>query len=235
MYGSLQACVEGIGEVVGNTMDQCHFKGTLDTATKEAAAHEQALFLEWYSEQLFWHGERILESAKAIFWGSGTKLSAKVPKALDCHCKDISLSRPAQMLVVSGCLYNDGYLRVMRMFGRHGITLNFTCSETSSTNVAPQPAGVFQQMTLKAAFQAHNSDSTRCSQDQIIMPKSVERSKHCGYGSLLCSLILIRMTRQLFLSDAWHAFVKFLEDRSRRAFSSSHHVSTPFLQQQSSM
>ena len=186
MYSSLQACLKSIGEVGGDSTNRYCYKDSLDT-TKDTVYRQ--IFLEWYSEQLLKHGERILESAKAIFWGTGTRLSAKVPKALHNHSKDIS-SHSAPM--ISGYLYNDGYLRVMKIFGRHGITLNFTCSQMNeikkqdSANVVPEPVGVLQQMTLKATFQTHDSDSSssQCTQNRIITSRSVDRMEYSGYGSL---------------------------------------------------
>ena len=251
MYASLQACMKSIGEDGFDSTNQCHYKDSLD-ATKDTSYSQ--FFLEWYSEQLLKHGERVLELAEAIFRGTGSKLSAKVPKALHHHGKEIS-SYFTHM--VAGYLYDDGYLRVMKMFGRHGVALNFTCLEMNEikqqdpSNVVVEPKGVLKQMTLKATFRAghssssgsssnndnNNSNSNQCTQVPISSSRLVDRLDYSGYGSLLCSLILIRMTKQLFLSDAWRTFVKFVEDKSKRAFShrlSSCHVSTPFLQQPSS-
>ncbi|KAH7352670.1 hypothetical protein KP509_19G057400 [Ceratopteris richardii] len=161
MLANLQACARQVGQVdwgKGGPHDAGHYKqfpydtgffhkdGSWNTPYGE-------FFLEWYSGNLLQHGERILSAAESIFRGTGAKLSGKVA---GIHWHYGSSSHPAEL---TAGYYNtrmrDGYLPIACMFGRHGVTLNFTCFEMRDEEQCPfsarcSPEGLLRQVTLAA-------------------------------------------------------------------------------------
>ncbi|XP_043706457.1 beta-amylase 1, chloroplastic-like [Telopea speciosissima] len=110
-------------------------------------------FLEWYSGMLLLHGERLCIAAKTIFHGTGVNIAAKVA-GIFWHYH--TLSHPCEL---TAGYYNtstrDGYLPIIQMFGRHGITLCCECFElvdqdAKKLNLTSSPEGLVKQLLLAA-------------------------------------------------------------------------------------
>lgn len=82
-------------------------------------------FLNWYSQVLINHGDRVLSLAKFAF--EGTFITAKLP---GIHWWYKTASHAAEL--TTG-FYNpsnrDGYAAIMEMLKKHGVALNFTVSQ----------------------------------------------------------------------------------------------------------
>ncbi|KAL4323236.1 hypothetical protein GQ457_11G001330 [Hibiscus cannabinus] len=82
-------------------------------------------FLNWYSQVLVSHGDRVLSLAKLAF--DGTCIAAKLP---GIHWWYKTASHAAEL---TAGFYNpcnrDGYSAIAAMLQKHGATLNFSCTE----------------------------------------------------------------------------------------------------------
>lgn len=87
-------------------------------------------FLNWYSQVLVDHGDRVLSLAKLAF--EGTSIAAKLAGV---HWWYKTTSHAAELMAG---FYNpcnrDGYAAVMAMLKKHGAALNFTCAELHMLN-----------------------------------------------------------------------------------------------------
>ncbi|KAF5731729.1 beta-amylase 7 isoform X1 [Tripterygium wilfordii] len=82
-------------------------------------------FLNWYSNVLVDHGDRILSLAKLAF--EGTCISVKL-SGIHWWYKTSSHAAELTSGFFNSC-NRDGYAAVMAMLKKHGAALNFTCSE----------------------------------------------------------------------------------------------------------
>eukprot|EP01018_Ginkgo_biloba_P037973 Gb_14164 [translate_table: standard] len=153
MKSSLKACAEAIGKSEWGSdgpRDSGHYnqfpeetgffrrEGTWNTEYGK-------FFLQWYSEMLIAHGDRVLTAAEAVFKGSEVKLSGKVA---GIHWHYGTRSHAAEL---TAGYYNtretDGYIPIARLFSKHGVVLNFTCFEMKDSE-QPQHARMhWQDMT----------------------------------------------------------------------------------------
>ncbi|XWS46091.1 hypothetical protein CRYUN_Cryun14cG0033900 [Craigia yunnanensis] len=82
-------------------------------------------FLNWYSQLLVDHGDRVLSLAKLAF--EGTSIAAKLP---GIHWWYKTASHAAEL---TAGFYNpcnrDGYTAIAAMLQKHGAALNFVCAE----------------------------------------------------------------------------------------------------------
>ncbi|KAJ9681479.1 hypothetical protein PVL29_020378 [Vitis rotundifolia] len=87
-------------------------------------------FLNWYSQVLVDHGDRVLSLAKLAF--EGTSIAAKLAGV---HWWYKTTSHAVELMAG---FYNpcnrDGYAAVMAMLKKHGAALNFTCAELHMLN-----------------------------------------------------------------------------------------------------
>ncbi|KAL2460691.1 Beta-amylase 7 [Abeliophyllum distichum] len=131
-------------------------------------------FLNWYSQMLVEHGDRVLSLAKLAF--EGTCIAAKIS---GIHWWYKTASHAAEL---TAGFYNpcnrDGYAAIMAMLKRHGAALNFTCSEMSMLDQHADfsdPEGLAWQV-LNAAW-------------DVCIPVSSENALPChgrdGYNYLL--------------------------------------------------
>ncbi|CAM6102694.1 unnamed protein product [Calypogeia fissa] len=86
-------------------------------------------FLQWYSDELIAHGDRILKYARRIFGGTSVKLSAKV-SGIHWHYRTVS--HAAQLSVghyniTEGPAEHDRYLPLALLFSKYDTIFNFTC------------------------------------------------------------------------------------------------------------
>lgn len=248
MLPNLQACAEKVGEVEwgkSGPHDAGHYKqfpnetgffnqnGAWDTPYGK-------FFLEWYSGMLLNHGERILTAAEGIFKGTGSKLSGKVA---GIHWHYGTRSHPAEL---TAGYYNtrtrDGYLPIAQMFGRHGVTLNFTCFEMKDEEQYPScalcsPEGLLKQVTLaarKASVPLAGENALmrfdEGAHNQVIKNSRLADQSNGWEAAYepMCSFTFLRMSEQLFRSDNWHSFVQFVhqmaEGRTFNPWEEKHHA-----------
>lgn len=189
-------------------------------------------FLEWYSNMLLAHGERILISAEGIFRGSGVRISGKVA---GIHWHYGTRSHAAEL---TAGYYNtrnrDGYLPIARMFGRHGVVLNFTCIEMKDAEQPSaalcSPENLIRQVVLAAreasvqvagenALPRFDEDAHR----QVIRNSrlTLHDDPHGAMYEPMCAFTFLRMSQALFQSDNWRNFVLFVRHMSegKTAFS----------------
>eukprot|EP01018_Ginkgo_biloba_P025506 Gb_26014 [translate_table: standard] len=160
MKSSLKACAESIGKSEWGG-DGPHDSGHYNQFPEETGFFRREgtwnseygrFFLQWYSEMLVAHGDRVLTAAEAVFKGSGVKLSGKVS---GIHWHYSTRSHAAEL---TAGYYNtrdtDGYIPIARLFSKHRVVLNFTCFEMKDRE-QPQhakcsPEGLLKQVTLAA-------------------------------------------------------------------------------------
>eukprot|EP01018_Ginkgo_biloba_P007966 Gb_22611 [translate_table: standard] len=246
MLASLKACADNVGNVewgVTGPHDAGHYKMWPEETgffSKEGSWNTPygQFFLEWYSGMLLMHGERIATAAETIFHGTGAKLSGKVA---GIHWHYCTRSHSAEL---TAGYYNtrtrDGYLPLAHMFGRHGVTLNFTCFEMIDVEQQPHakcsPEGLLRQIVFAArkASIPLAGENALPRFDDIAHKQIIKSSKLLPDDSSseevfepMCSFTFLRMSEQLFHSENWHRFVQFVrqmaEGRSFQPWEEKHH------------
>ncbi|KAJ0048719.1 hypothetical protein Pint_15727 [Pistacia integerrima] len=174
-------------------------------------------FLEWYSEKLLKHGDRILAAAKGIFQGTGANLSGKVA---GIHWHHKTRSHAAEL---TAGYYNtrhiDGYLPIARMFSKHGVILNFTCMEMRDREQPDHancsPEGLVRQVKM----------ATKTAGTELAGENALERYDASAYaqvmttsrsdsGNGLSAFTYLRMNKKLFEGDNWRNLVEFVKSMS---------------------
>ncbi|XP_002974185.2 beta-amylase 1, chloroplastic [Selaginella moellendorffii] len=181
-------------------------------------------FLEWYSGKLIEHGESVLTAAEGIFRGSPVRLSAKVA-GIHWHYGTRSHA-PELTAGYYNTRFRDGYLPLARMFGRHGVTFNFTCFEMRDVEqpAAAQcsPEGLLKQVVAAAKSAgvplAGENALPRYDEGayhQIVMKSRLEvegeESMERAYEPMCCFTFL-RMNERLFHPENWRRFVQFVKE-----------------------
>lgn len=179
-------------------------------------------FLEWYSNMLLAHGERILASAEGIFRGLGVRISGKVA---GIHWHYGTRSHAAEL---TAGYYNtrsrDGYLPIANMFGRHGAILNFTCIEMRDTEQPAEalcsPEKLIRQVVL-AARQAGvpvAGENALPRFDEAAHQQVIKNSRltlhddaHGTVYEPMCAFTFLRMSEALFHGENWRNFVLFVK------------------------
>lgn len=110
------------------------------------------VLVQWYSDMLLLHGNRVLSAASAVFRGSSIQISGKVA---GIHWHYGTQSHPAELTAgYYNTIMRDGYLPIAKMFGRHGAILNFTCIEMKDTEqpwyALCSPEGLLRQVANAA-------------------------------------------------------------------------------------
>ncbi|XP_075671883.1 beta-amylase 7 [Castanea sativa] len=82
-------------------------------------------FLNWYSQIVVDHGDRVLSLAKLTF--DGTRIAAKLP-GIYWWYKTASHAAELTAGFYNSC-NRDGYAAIAAMLKKHGAALNFTCAE----------------------------------------------------------------------------------------------------------
>ncbi|KAH7443748.1 hypothetical protein KP509_02G049300 [Ceratopteris richardii] len=179
-------------------------------------------FLQWYSDLLLAHGERILASAEGVFRESGVKISGKVA---GIHWHYGSRSHPAELTAgYYNTRFRDGYLPIANMFGRHGVVLNFTCIEMKDYEQVPEarcsPENLIKQVILAArkagvpvagenALPRFDEGAYR----QILFNSRLtfHDDPHEASFEPMCAFTFLRMSQNLFQGDNWQQFVSFVQ------------------------
>eukprot|EP00253_Pinus_taeda_P016413 PITA_16413 len=172
-------------------------------------------FLNWYSEMLLAHGDRILSAAEGIFRASGAKLSGKVA---GIHSHYNSNFQAAEL---TAGYYNtreqepNGYVLISRLFIKRGAVLNFTCFEMKDEE------GLLRQVT----------EATRKTGVGLAGENALQRFNGSAYAQIrhnsnlnlqgindnksqICAFTYLRMDQQMFESQNWHRFVWFVRNMS---------------------
>lgn len=186
-----------------------------------------SFFLQWYSNMLLNHGERILAEAESIFHNSGAKLSGKVA---GIHWHYLTRSHASEL---TAGYYNtrdrDGYLPIAQMFGRHGVAFNFTCIEMKDVE-QPVDAKCSPEKLIKQVIQA-----TRKARIPLAGENALPRFDEASYAQVLnnsslrleedspddeiepmCTFTYLRMSQDLFQSKNWSRFVSFVRRMSQQ-------------------
>ncbi|KAH7431112.1 hypothetical protein KP509_08G030100 [Ceratopteris richardii] len=178
-------------------------------------------FLEWYSGMLLAHGERILSCAEGIFRSTGVKLSGKVA---GIHWHYGARSHPSELTAgYYNTRFQDGYLPLAQMFGRHGVILNFTCIEMKDYEQPAEarcsPENLIKQVVLAArkasvpvagenALPRFDEEAHR----QVVKNSRLtyEDDPHGTVYEPMCAFTFLRMNQNLFQADNWRHFVQFV-------------------------
>ncbi|XP_062027294.1 beta-amylase 3, chloroplastic [Rosa rugosa] len=171
-------------------------------------------FLEWYSEKLLRHGDRLLAAAKGVFQGTGAKLSGKVA---GIHWHYRTRSHAAEL---TAGYYNtrlrDGYIPTAKMFSKHGVVLNFTCMEMKDgeqpDNANCSPEGLVRQVKM----------ATKSAGIELAGENALERYDSGAYGQVLATsrsdsgnalsaFTYLRLNKRLFEGDNWRNMVEFVK------------------------
>ncbi|GAQ84938.1 beta-amylase [Klebsormidium nitens] len=177
-------------------------------------------FLQWYSDSLILHGDRVLGRAAAVFRGTGTTIAAKIA-GIHWHYK--TWSHAAEL--TSGyynTVFRDGYVKIARMFARHGATLNFTCIEMQDIEQPPyaacSPEGLYRQL-VTAAVQAGtrlSGENALPRFDEAAFEQVVQKSRLRVEGvpthEPMHSFTFLRMSERLFRPENWRNFVVFVRN-----------------------
>lgn len=179
-------------------------------------------FMEWYSEMLLAHGERILSAATGIFRGTGAVISGKVA---GIHWHYGTRSHAAEL---TAGYYNtrtrDGYAPIAQMFAKHGVTLNFTCIEMRDfeqpSHALCSPEGLVRQVALatrKAGTPMAGENALprfdSSAHEQIVRKSRLRMNEkgdcHEEYEPM-AAFTFLRMCESLFHSENWRLFVPFV-------------------------
>ncbi|KAK6781128.1 hypothetical protein RDI58_023312 [Solanum bulbocastanum] len=176
-------------------------------------------FLTWYSEMLLNHGERILQSAKAIFEDKGVKISVKIA---GIHWHYGTRSHAPEL---TAGYYNtrnrDGYLPIAQMLARHGAVFNFTCVEMrdheqpqdalcAPEKLVRQVALATQEAQVPLAGENALPRYDDYAHEQILQASSLNINDQSGDREM-CAFTYLRMNPDLFHPDNWRRFVAFVK------------------------
>lgn len=179
-------------------------------------------FLEWYSEMLLAHGERILSQATGIFRGTGAIISGKVA---GIHWHYGTRSHAAEL---TAGYYNtrtrDGYSPIAQMFAKYGVTLNFTCIEMRDfeqpSHALCSPEGLVRQVALatrKAGISMAGENALprfdNSAHEQIVRKSRLlmnEKGDCQEEYEPMSAFTFLRMCESLFHSENWRLFVPFV-------------------------
>ncbi|KAK4341625.1 hypothetical protein RND71_040126 [Anisodus tanguticus] len=176
-------------------------------------------FLTWYSQMLLSHGERILQSAKAIFEDKGVKISVKVA-GIHWHYGTRSHA-PELTAGYYNTRFRDGYLPIAQMLARHGAIFNFTCVEMrdheqpQDAQCAPeklvrQVALATQEAQVPLAGENALPRYDDYAHEQILQASSLNIDDQSG-DIEMCAFTYLRMNPDLFHPDNWRRFVAFVK------------------------
>lgn len=191
-------------------------------------------FLEWYSNMLLAHGERILVSAESIFKSTGVKLSGKVA---GIHWHYGARSHPAELTAgYYNTRFRDGYLPLAKMFGRHGVVLNFTCIEMKDYEQPAEarcsPESLIKQVVLAArkASVPVAGENALPRYDEGALSQVVKNSRLTFHDDRdgvvyepMCAFTFLRMNQRLFQGDNWRLFVQFVRQMAEGKNSNVEH------------
>ncbi|CAI0383194.1 unnamed protein product [Linum tenue] len=166
-------------------------------------------FLNWYSQMLLDHGERILSSTTSIFNSVGAKISAKVA-GIHWHY-DTQSHAPELTAGYYNTRTHDGYLPIARMFARHNVVFNFTCIEMrdheqpSEALCAPEKLVRQVALATKGAKVALAGENALPRYDEYAH-EQILQSSLLNIGEEMCAFTYLRMNPTLFETENWRRF-----------------------------
>ncbi|KAL3506292.1 hypothetical protein ACH5RR_031674 [Cinchona calisaya] len=228
MLSSLKAAAEAYGKPEwGSTgpTDAGHYNNWPEDTNffrKEGGGWDSPygeFFLTWYSKMLLDHGERILQSAKAIFENRDVKISVKIA-GIHWHYGTRSHA-PELTAGYYNTRFHDGYLPIAQMLARHGAIFNFTCIEMRD-HEQPQdalcaPEKLVRQVSLatqeaRVPLAGENAlpRYDEYAHEQILKASSLNIDGNSSDREM-CAFTYLRMNPDLFHPDNWRRFVAFVK------------------------
>ena len=225
MRASLEASAEAIGKVDWGRSGP-HDSGQYNQFPEDTGFFRREgtwnseygqFFLEWYSNKLLEHGDKILESAKTIFQTFGMKLSGKIA---GIHWHYRTRSHAAELTAgYYNTRFRDGYLPIAKMLAKHGVVFNFTCMEMKDRQQPEHancsPEGLVRQvkMATKIARVELAGENALERYDADAYAQVMETSRS-DTGNGLSAFTYLRMNKNLFEGDNWRHFVDFVRSMS---------------------
>ncbi|XP_016459199.2 beta-amylase 1, chloroplastic [Nicotiana tabacum] len=176
-------------------------------------------FLTWYSQMLLDHGERILQSTKAIFENKGVKISVKVA-GIHWHYGTRSHA-PELTAGYYNTRFRDGYLPIAQMLARHDAIFNFTCIEMRD-HEQPQDARCAPEKLVRQVALATREAQVplagenalprydEFAHEQILQASSLNIDSQSD-NRQMCAFTYLRMNPDLFHPDNWKRFIAFVK------------------------
>ncbi|CAJ1937213.1 unnamed protein product [Sphenostylis stenocarpa] len=178
-------------------------------------------FLEWYSDMLLLHGERICREAETIFRGTEVHISAKVAAI---HWHYVTQSHPSELTAGYYNTFNrNGYLPITRMFSKYGFSICCSCFEMQDEvmqkiNPDGSPEGFLRQLLLAARLYDLSLEGQNFSTnlDDGAFTQVLKMSKFYSEGieKRPFSFNFVRMDKRLFESRNWDQFTRFVRQMS---------------------
>ncbi|XP_020239550.1 beta-amylase 1, chloroplastic isoform X2 [Cajanus cajan] len=178
-------------------------------------------FLEWYSDMLLLHGERICREAEAIFRGIEVHISAKLAAI---HWHYILQSHPSELTAGYYNTFNrDGYLPFARLFSKYGFSMCCSCFEMQDEvmkkiNPDSSPEGFLRQLLLAArlcdiSLEGQNF-STNLDDGAFSQVLKMSKFYSDGIEKRPFSFNFVRMDKRLFEFRNWDRFTRFVRQMS---------------------
>lgn len=228
MIGSLKAAAEAAGKPEwghSGPTDAGHYNNWPEDTQffrKEGGGWNSPygeFFLNWYSQMLLDHGERILSSATSIFKDTGVKISVKIA---GIHWHYGSRSHAPELTAgYYNTRFRDGYLPIAQMLARHGAIFNFTCIEMrdheqpqdalcAPEKLVRQVALATQQAQVPLAGENALPRYDEYAHEQILRASALDVDENSG-DRQMCAFTYLRMNPNLFQPDNWRKFVAFVK------------------------
>ncbi|XP_060212811.1 beta-amylase 1, chloroplastic-like [Lycium barbarum] len=179
-------------------------------------------FLTWYSQMLLDHGERILQSAKAIYENKDVKISVKIA-GIHWHYGTRSHAPELTAGYYNTC-FRDGYLPITQMLAKHGAILNFTCIEMRDHEQPQDAQCAPEKLVRQVALATREAQVTlagenalprydECAHEQILQASSLNIDSEFDDREM-CAFTYLRMNPDLFQPDNWRRFIVFVKKMS---------------------
>ncbi|XP_004503587.1 beta-amylase 1, chloroplastic-like [Cicer arietinum] len=178
-------------------------------------------FLEWYSDMLLLHGERICREGETIFRGTEVHISAKLAAV---HWHYATQSHPSELTAGYYNTFNrDGYLPVLSMFSKYGFSMCCSCFEMQDVvmrkiNPDCSPEGFLRQLLLAArlcdiSLEGQNF-STDLDDDAFTQVLKMSKFYSNGIERRPFSFNFVRMDKKMFEPRNWDRFTRFVRRMS---------------------
>ncbi|KAK7358495.1 hypothetical protein VNO77_00423 [Canavalia gladiata] len=178
-------------------------------------------FLEWYSDMLLLHGERICREAETVFRGTEVRISAKLAAI---HWHYVTQSHPSELTAGYYNTFNrDGYLPIARMLSKYGFSMCCSCFEMQDAlmkkiNPDGSPEGFLRQLLLAARLcdiplEGQNF-STNLDDGAFAQVLKMSKFYTNGIEKRPFSFNFVRMDKRLFEPRNWDRFTRFVRQMS---------------------
>ncbi len=169
-------------------------------------------FLNWYSQKLIDHGDKILSKASAIFSNSGVSIAGKVA---GIHWWYMTQSHAAEL---TAGYYNvaytyDGYQRIGAMFKKYNTVFLFTCMEMTDESQGGCGCGP-QELVAQTRTDAWNAGLQYAGENALEMYddyhyNQILRQSSVG-GRKISGFTFLRLGDTLLQSDNLSRFANFV-------------------------